>query len=191
MPVAAPQRSNVSTLQGINVSLANRQRTRAVDLRLLRRIVQILLGTAIRQNPRVPRGFWCAAFSSSPHDEGVGRGPKRGAIQTKRASSPRPSPPSDGGEGVDLVAAPPRCELLQIEQAELGICLVATPEMTRLNETFLRHAGSTDVIAFDYSGRAKASPSPIGWERAGVRVLHGEIFICVDEAVLQARRFRT
>src|SRR5262245_40561427 len=44
-------------------------------------------------------------FSSSPRDEGVGRGPRRGAIQSygdRRASSP----PCDGGEGV--VAASPR-----------------------------------------------------------------------------------
>ena len=32
---------------------------------------------------------------SSPHDAGVGRGPRRGAPP----SSPQPSPPSDGGEG--------------------------------------------------------------------------------------------
>jgi len=38
-------------------------------------------------------------FSSSPHDEGVGRGPRRGAMQrNQRPSSPQPSPPSDGGE---------------------------------------------------------------------------------------------
>ncbi len=30
---------------------------------------------------------------------------------------------------------------LKIEDAELGVHLVAAPEMTRLNETFLRHAG--------------------------------------------------
>jgi len=47
------------------------------------------------------------AFSSSPRDEGAGRGPRRGAIQNKRASSPRPAPPSDGGAGA--VAALPRC----------------------------------------------------------------------------------
>jgi len=41
----------------------------------------------------------------------------------------------------------------------------------------LRHAGATDVIAFDYSIRASH--------------LRGEIFICVDEALVQARRFRT
>jgi len=73
---------------------------------------------------------------------------------------------------------------LKIENAELGIHLVAAPEMTRLNETFLRHAGPTDVITFDYSiPRSRTSdPSP---------ELHGEIFICVDEAVLQARKFGT
>ena len=43
MPVAARQRSNVSALQRIDVSIANRQRTRAVDLRMLRRIVQAVL----------------------------------------------------------------------------------------------------------------------------------------------------
>ncbi len=68
-------------------------------------------------------------------------------------------------------------ELLQVERADLGIYLVAEPEMTRLNETFLRHKGSTDVITFDYS--------------ASRHQLHGEVFVCVDEAILQARRFRT
>ncbi|MGD0614216.1 MAG: rRNA maturation RNAse YbeY [Verrucomicrobiota bacterium] len=52
------------------------------------------------------------------------------------------------------------------EPCDLGICLVRPPEMSRLNETFLRHAGATDVIAFDYG-------SPPG--------LHGEIFICLEE----------
>src|SRR5882762_274540 len=111
MPVA-PKRSRASTLQRINVCIANRQRTRAIDLRLLRRIVHTLLS-----------------------------------------------------------------DLLQIERAELGINLIAATEITRLNETFLRHAGATDVIAFDYSIRASH--------------LRGEIFICVDEALVQARRFRT
>lgn len=77
---------------------------------------------------------------------------------------------------------------LKIEQAELGIHFVTAPEMTRLNETFLKHQGSTDVLAFDYADNAAA--------RVKVRTgpatqLHGEIFVCVHEAVLQARRFRT
>ena len=59
-----------------------------------------------------------------------------------------------------------------LETADLGVFLVAAPEMTHLNETFLQHAGSTDVITFDYANRASQ--------------LHGEIFLCVDEAILQA-----
>ena len=75
-------------------------------------------------------------------------------------------------------------ELPQVHRAELGVYLVAAPEMTRLNETFLQHAGSTDVITFDYGERETRNSKP------GTN-LHGEIFICVDEAVAQARRFRT
>lgn len=61
---------------------------------------------------------------------------------------------------------------------DLAIYIVRAPEMARLNETFLHHEGSTDVITFDYS--EDASPS-----------LHGEIFICIDDALTQARQFRT
>ena len=65
------------------------------------------------------------------------------------------------------------------ESFDLGVYLVAAPEMTRLNETFLQHKGSTDVITFNYT------------EPSGQPCLHGEIFICLDEAVSQARRFHT
>jgi probable rRNA maturation factor len=75
-------------------------------------------------------------------------------------------------------------ELPLVEEAELGVFLVAAPEMTRLNQTFLHHAGSTDVITFDYADHA----SRITRHAPAV---HGEIFICVDEAIRQARRFRT
>jgi rRNA maturation RNase YbeY len=87
---------------------------------------------------------------------------------------------------------------LEIKDAEIGICFVGAPEMTRLNETFLRHAGSTDVIAFDYAGKvAQASrlPRPSNRRqsssRDGYATFNGEIFVCVDEAVLQARKFGT
>jgi len=69
-------------------------------------------------------------------------------------------------------------DLLQQDDFDLGFYLVAEPEMTRLNETYLRHGGSTDVITFDY-----CDPAQPGF-------LAGEIFICVDEALIQARRFR-
>jgi probable rRNA maturation factor len=84
---------------------------------------------------------------------------------------------------------------------DLAIYLVAAPEMTRLNEAYLHHAGSTDVITFDYTERAgqgagQSRPSPTTTsvsDRQGARttLLHGEIFICLDEAVRQARRFHT
>ena len=71
---------------------------------------------------------------------------------------------------------------LEIENAELAVNLVAAPEMTLLNETFLRHEGPTDVITFDYLSA-----------ECGVRheesQLHGEIFVCVDEAIRQAKKF--
>jgi probable rRNA maturation factor len=95
------------------LTLGNRQCTRRVDLRLLRRIVQHLLSSL---------------------------------------------PPSRG--------------------FDLGICIVGQEEMNRLNETFLRHGGSTDVITFDYTGAAQSGP------------VQGELFVCLDEALLQARRFR-
>jgi len=82
---------------------------------------------------------------------------------------------------------------LELEKAEIGIYLVGAPEMTRLNETFLKHKGSTDVIAFDYRDKGRAGCSrpaaklgAIGTSRP---TLHGEIFVCMDEAVLQARKF--
>jgi probable rRNA maturation factor len=62
---------------------------------------------------------------------------------------------------------------------DLGIHLLSSPEMVRLNETFLRHQGSTDVITFDYT------------EPPGQGSLCGEIFISVEEARIQAHRFRT
>ncbi len=73
-------------------------------------------------------------------------------------------------------------DLLSLPEADLGVFIVAAPEMTHLNETFLRHAGSTDVITFDYAEEG-GGHAP--------RSLHGELFVCVDEALIQARRFRT
>lgn len=68
---------------------------------------------------------------------------------------------------------------LDVATYELGIHLVTATEMTLLNETFLQHTGSTDVITFDHA------------ENGDSTQLHGEIFICLDDAVKQARAFRT
>jgi rRNA maturation RNase YbeY len=65
----------------------------------------------------------------------------------------------------------------------LGICLVTARVMTELNETYLRHQGPTDVMAFDYLQGEAASIRERG--------VHGDIFICADEALTQSTRYRT
>ena len=61
---------------------------------------------------------------------------------------------------------------------ELTICLLSASEMARLNAEFLAHDGPTDVITFDYW------PSLDG-------LVHGEVLLCVAEALRQARQFGT
>jgi len=70
-------------------------------------------------------------------------------------------------------------DLLCVKGYELGIYVLGGEEMTRLNEKFLRHRGVTDVITFTYVERPDGAP------------LQGEIFVCVDEARVQANRFGT
>ena len=88
-------------------------------------------------------------------------------------------------------------EFAGIESYELGIHLVAVPEITGLNETYLHHVGSTDVVTFDYSvGQAsRLSLTPLkredGDRRDARPTVHGDILLCVDEAIAAARRFRT
>ena len=68
-------------------------------------------------------------------------------------------------------------DLLELNSFELGIQLVRAKAMAHVNETFLNHAGPTDVITFDHS-ELKTS-------------LHGELFVCYDVAQTQAKEFRT
>ncbi|MGD1089893.1 MAG: rRNA maturation RNase YbeY [Verrucomicrobiota bacterium] len=68
---------------------------------------------------------------------------------------------------------------LEIQETELGINLVAAPKMALVNETFLQHKGSTDVITFDYRDKTEGT------------FLRGELFVCVDEAFLQALKYGT
>ena len=73
---------------------------------------------------------------------------------------------------------------LKIENFELGVHLVGAKEMARVNRQFLGHEGSTDVITFDHSEKQKA-------ESRKQKKIHGELFICVDDAVTQAKEFST
>ncbi|MBI3879764.1 MAG: rRNA maturation RNase YbeY [Verrucomicrobia bacterium] len=72
-----------------------------------------------------------------------------------------------------------------LKEYELGIHLVGAKEMAEVNWNFLRHAGSTDIITFDHAD------SKLETRNQQLGSLHGELFICLDEAVKQARRFRT
>jgi probable rRNA maturation factor len=71
--------------------------------------------------------------------------------------------------------------LLPSEPYELCLHLVDAVEMERLNDKFLDHIGPTDVITFDHR-QLESNPNAH---------LHGEIFICVDVAIKQAREFET
>jgi probable rRNA maturation factor len=73
---------------------------------------------------------------------------------------------------------------LQITDAELGINLVGAQEMTLVNETFLQHEGPTDVITFDHRN-CKVRSAKCEVE------IHGELFICVDVAIRQAKEFES
>jgi len=69
-------------------------------------------------------------------------------------------------------------ELLGRREYELGVHFIGATEMARLNETFLGHESSTDVITFNHQ------------EHSHSEHLYGEIFISVDDALAHARRFR-
>ena len=88
---------------------------------------------------------------------------------------------------------------LAVTSGDLGVVLMDARAMTHINETFLRHAGSTDVITFDYrtlpssstSNSPPGAPVPLAASSSDTLApgLHGELCVCVDVAVAQARRF--
>jgi probable rRNA maturation factor len=89
-------------------------------------------------------------------------------------------------------------ELIGVTEYEFGIHLVGAAEMARVNQQFLQHSGSTDVITFDHGSTAARAPaaSPareavraVSGRRVGM--LHGELWVSVDDAVGHARRFGT
>jgi probable rRNA maturation factor len=87
---------------------------------------------------------------------------------------------------------------LKITDAELGVNLVGAEEMARVNWQFLRHEGPTDVITFDHAAPVAALVKARTKSRTTFRAftsaatsLHGELFVCVDEAVSQAKNFKT
>jgi probable rRNA maturation factor len=66
-----------------------------------------------------------------------------------------------------------------VEDWELAFFFVGAQRMSEINEGHLGHRGVTDVITFGYND----PDTP--WQIAG------DVFICVDVAVAQAREYRT
>ena len=67
-------------------------------------------------------------------------------------------------------------ELFPNRSRDLGVYFVGRKRMAELNARFVGHEGPTDVITFDYSEGKK---------------VHGEIFVCPDIALTQAKEFET
>ena len=65
---------------------------------------------------------------------------------------------------------------LGLDAYELGIHLVGPKEMARINQSYLRHEGPTDVITFPH-----ADPP----------ALHGELFVCPFVARMHSKQFKT
>lgn len=74
---------------------------------------------------------------------------------------------------------------LGLNSYHLAIHLVAAGKMAQVNEQFLQHSGSTDVITFDYrDGYAEIT------EQKSAE-LAGEIYISITDAISQAQEFST
>lgn len=75
-------------------------------------------------------------------------------------------------------------EDLALDQYELAVQFVSASKMASINEQYLAHTGSTDVITFDYGEGYSETAS-------GPRNLAGEIFVSIPDALKQARAFKT
>ena len=67
---------------------------------------------------------------------------------------------------------------LSRDDFEIGVSVIGEKAMSHMNEGYLRHKGSTDVITFGYTDANRP------------KALAGEIFVCLDEALAQAPQFQ-
>lgn len=101
---------------------------------------------------------------------------------------------AERNSSINASASSPR--RLRNEGHELCFHFVTVEEMARVNWQFLQHEGSTDVITFDYVAagvrrRNQGPDQPVRLLTSAATRLHGEAFICVADAVKQAREFKT
>jgi probable rRNA maturation factor len=80
-------------------------------------------------------------------------------------------------------------DLVQVPQFDITIQFVGDLVMAQLNQKHLGHEGSTDVITLDYLERGRTHGGAPETTDSSRLHLVGEIVVCVDEALLQARRY--
>ncbi|PID27172.1 MAG: rRNA maturation RNase YbeY [Candidatus Cloacimonadota bacterium] len=68
-------------------------------------------------------------------------------------------------------------DLYNREVDSLSISYIGDENMIKLNNDYLNHEGSTDIITFDYSEEES-------------NIIDGELIICVDQAKRQARDYK-
>ena len=76
-------------------------------------------------------------------------------------------------------------EQLNLSSYEMAAHFVSANEMSRINQQFLQHEGSTDVITFNFLEGYDETP------REEKVDLAGEIYISVADAVKQGAEFKT
>lgn len=69
------------------------------------------------------------------------------------------------------------CKTLNLQISDLSIAFVHDDRMTEVNEQYLQHEGTTDIITFDYT-------------EENSDIVEGELVICVDQAKRQARDYK-
>jgi len=69
------------------------------------------------------------------------------------------------------------CKTLNLQICDLSIAFVHDDSMTEVNEQYLQHEGTTDIITFDYT-------------EENSDIVEGELVICVDQAKRQARDYK-
>jgi rRNA maturation RNase YbeY len=135
-----------------SLQVCNRQQTRRLNLPLVRQLIRRVLA-------ELPPQSWVVGRALRARRGGQSRFHRDPAFPGLRKTElPKGNLPVGG---------------------QLGVYFIQAGEMARLNKQFLDHAGSTDVITFNYQEDANAG----GW--------CGEIFVSVDDAVASAPRFRT
>jgi len=73
-------------------------------------------------------------------------------------------------------------KIKEVDIDSLSISFINDEDMTEVNNKFLSHEGSTDIITFDYNDPEEKNADKI--------IFDGEILICVDQAKRQAKEYK-